>query len=112
MAVASITRRRLREKDKNLVDRSQRYWSDLDVGFTTFDSRDQIATQIENIDKDQLIAFYDHLLDLERRQRLVIYSRGKFEDAPPGTPISNIAAFRQTAGPVTPTDGPASAIAH
>lgn len=91
---------RLREKDKNLADRSQRYWSDLDVGFTTFDSREQIATQIEQIDQAAQLAFYDHLLDLEQRQRLVIYSRGKFDGTPPGKPITDVGAFRQSTGVV------------
>ncbi len=101
---------RLREKDKNLVDRSQRYWSDLDVGFTTFDSREQIATQIEKIGQTQLLAFYDHLLDLEQHQRLVIYSLGKFKDPPPGTAITDVAAFRAAAGFVPAADGAAAAI--
>ena len=89
---------RLREKDKNLAERSQRYWSDLDVGFTGFDSREQIATQIEKIDQTQIVAFYDRLLDDVAKQRLVIYSTGKFKGAPPGTAIGDIAAFRKRAG--------------
>jgi secreted Zn-dependent insulinase-like peptidase len=89
---------RLREKDKNLADRSQRYWSDLDVGFTAFDSREQIARQIEQIDQPQLLAFYDHLLAMAKQRRLVIYSRGRFDDVPPGTPITDVGAFRQAAG--------------
>lgn len=89
---------RLREKDKNLAERSQRYWSDLDVGFTTFDSREQIADQIDKIDQTQILAFYDQLLADVDKQRLVIYSRGKFKGAPPGTAIEDIAAFRKQAG--------------
>ena len=89
---------RLREKDKNLAERSQRYWSDLDVGFTDFDSREQIATQIENLDPSQIVAFYDRLLGAVAKQRLVIYSRGKFDGSPPGTAIGDIAAFRKQAG--------------
>lgn len=96
---------RLRERDKNLVDRSLRFWSDLDVGFTTFDSREQIAQQIEQIDQAQLLAFYDRLLEQAQKQRLVIYSLGKFDTAPPGTPISNVSAFRQSAGFVPATNG-------
>ncbi len=97
---------RLLEKDKNLVDRSQRYWGDLDVGFTTFDSREQIAAQIEKIDQAQLLAFYDQLLNLDQRQRLVIYSLGKFKDAPPGTAITDVATFRAAAGFVPASHSP------
>jgi len=102
---------RLRERDKNLADRSQRYWSDLDVGFTSFDSREQIAQQIELIDAPQLLAFYDHLLELVQKQRLVIYSRGKFDDLPPGTAITDVGAFRQSAGFVPATNGSPAALA-
>ena len=102
---------RLREKDKNLVDRSQRYWSDLDVGFTDFDSREQIATQIERIDQARLLEFYDRLLGLEQHQRLVIYSSGKFADVPPGRPITDVGAFREAAGFVPATNG-APIVAH
>ena len=89
---------RLRERDKNLADRSLRFWSDLDVGFTTFDSREQIAQQIEQIDQAQLLAFYDRLLDQAQKQRLVIYSLGKFDTSPPGEAIGDVGAFREAAG--------------
>jgi insulysin len=93
----------LLERDKSLNDLSQRYWSDLDVGFTDFDSRIQIAAAIEAIDKPMLLAFYDRLLQLEASQRLVIYNRGKFDEDPPGQPIVDVGAFRAAAGPVTST---------
>ena len=95
---------RLRERDKNLNDRSLRYWSDLDVGFTSFDSREQIAQQIELIDQPRLVAFYDHLSELAQKHRLVIYSRGKFDDVPPGTAITDVGTFRESAGFVPTTD--------
>ncbi len=96
---------RLREKDKNLFDRSLRYWSDLDVGFTSFDSREQIALQIEQIDQPEILAFYDHLLEMAQQQRLVLYSRGRFDDVPPGKAITDVGAFRQAAGFVPATNG-------
>jgi insulysin len=89
---------RLLEKDKNLADRSVRYWSDLDVGFTNFDSREQIAAEIAKIDQAGFARFYDRLLELAQRQRLVIYNHGKFTEIPAGTAITDVSAFRQTAG--------------
>ncbi len=89
---------RLLEKDKNLADRSVRYWSDLDVGFTNFDSREQIAAEIAKIDQARFAQFYDRLLELTQQQRLVIYSRGKFTESPAGSAITDVAAFRQAAG--------------
>jgi insulysin len=89
---------RLLESDKNLNDRSLRYWSDLDVGFTNFDSRMQIAAAIQSIDHATLLAFYDHLLGLEAHQRLIIYNAGRFGEDPTGRAIDNIGAFRAAAG--------------
>ncbi len=89
---------RLLEKDKNLVDRSVRYWTDLDVGFTNFDSRERIAAEIAKIDQAAFMQFYDRLLGLVERQRLVIYADGKFTDVPAGTAITDVAAFRQSSG--------------
>jgi secreted Zn-dependent insulinase-like peptidase len=89
---------RLLESDKNLNDRSLRYWSDLDVGFTKFDSRIQIAAAIQTIDHATLLAFYDRLLGLEARQRLIIYNAGRFGEDPAGRAIDNVGAFRAAAG--------------
>lgn len=89
---------RLLESDKNLNDRSQRYWSDLDVGFTNFDSRMQIAAAIQSIDHATLLAFYDRLLGLEARQRLIVYNEGRFGEDPTGRPIDDVGAFRAAAG--------------
>jgi insulysin len=89
----------LLERDKTLSDLSQRYWSDLDVGFTDFDSRMQIAAAIEQIDKPTLLTFYDRLLTLQATRRLVIYNRGKFDEDPPGQPIEDVGTFRAAAGP-------------
>ena len=89
---------RLLEKDKNLADRSVRYWTDLDVGFTNFDSREQIAAEIAKIDQTGFAQFYDRLLELAQRQRLVIYNHGKFTEIPAGTAITDVSAFRQSAG--------------
>ena len=95
----------LLERDKTLNDLSQRYWSDLDLGFTSFDSRMQIASAIRAIDKPAELAFYDRLLGLEADRRLVIYNLGKFDAAPPGKPIEDVGAFRAAAGPVANAQG-------
>jgi secreted Zn-dependent insulinase-like peptidase len=89
---------RLLESDKNLNDRSLRYWGDLDVGFTNFDSRKQIAAAIEGIDHATLLAFYDRLLGLEAHQRLIIYNAGRFGEDPTGHTIDNVGTFRAAAG--------------
>jgi insulysin len=100
---------RLLESDKNLGARSMRYWSDLDVGFTSFDSRVQIAAAIEAIDQPTLLAFYDRLLSLEAKQRLIIYNRGRFDEDPAGRPIDDVGEFRAAAGPFSTGAGTAPA---
>jgi secreted Zn-dependent insulinase-like peptidase len=87
---------RLLERDKSLFDRSQRYWADLDLGFTTFDSRDQIAKEVESITRAEFVQFYDHLVTLVQRDRLIVYSAGKFGGAPPGRELGRVDAFKGT----------------
>ena len=69
---------RLTEKDKTLFARSRRYWADLELGFESFDSREQIAQSAAEIDKDTFLAFYDRLLQVATKHRLVLYSNGQF----------------------------------
>lgn len=75
---------RLLENDKNLGERSERYWSDLELGFTDFDSRAQIADAVAAIDKAGYEAFFDTLRAEAENNRLVIYSPGRFGAAPDG----------------------------
>jgi secreted Zn-dependent insulinase-like peptidase len=88
---------RLLEKDKNLAERTARYWSDLEVGFTEFDSRERIAKEIQAIDKASFIRFFDALVTRAGAQRLIVYSPGKFESKGEGTAIDDVAAFKQGA---------------
>ena len=86
---------RLLERDKNLYSRSQRLWSDLDVGIVSFDSREQIATQAARITRDDLVSAFINLMDGTRGNRVVVYSKGQFnEPANEGTLIEDIASFK------------------
>jgi len=90
---------KLLEQDKNLAARGARYWADLDVGFTEFDSRERIAAQIRDIDQPGFLHFFDGLIARAGTQRLVVYSPGRFatkESADVlGVPIDDVAAFKQ-----------------
>jgi len=90
---------RLLERDKNLFERSQRYWADLELGFTGFDSRQQIAEQVSVITRDEFRAFYARLLSLVENDRLVVYSGGKFEGVPAGRDIGGVDAFKPAPPP-------------
>src|SRR5262249_43177507 len=86
---------KLTERDKNLAARGARLWSDLDLGYTTFDSRQQIAKAVLGIDKKTFLLFYDELLARAASQRLIIFSTGRFADSsPPGVDIGDVARFK------------------
>ncbi len=90
---------RLTERDKNLNQRSARYWSDLHLGVESFDSARQIAQHASKLDKDTVLKF---IRDAERRlqtERLLVFNRGRFEEAPSGgRTISDIDAFKSPPG--------------
>ena len=70
----------LREKDKNQHDRAQRYWADLLFEITSFDSAEQIAQAVEQLDQPTMQATVRELRsDLDSAYYLVS-SPGKFAD--------------------------------
>lgn len=72
----------LLEKPKNLGEQSQRYWSDLTEDVDTFDSRQQIASLVEALTVDDIQTFLAKLESRMSSQRLLIFSRGKFDQVP------------------------------
>ncbi|MEM7098080.1 MAG: insulinase family protein [Pseudomonadota bacterium] len=73
---------RLLEPPKNLNEQSQRYWADLRRGYDTFDSREQIASLVEALTKQDMQKYFESLLAQMDSNRLIIYTMGKFEDEP------------------------------
>jgi secreted Zn-dependent insulinase-like peptidase len=69
---------RLTEKDKNLVQRSQRYWQSLVEENYNFDSNQQIADIVAGLTKADMAVFLQDLLQRVQNQRLKIYSLGAF----------------------------------
>ncbi len=72
----------LTERDKNLGQRSQRLWLDLDLGYTNFDANQQLADAVAGLSKGEMVDFLEELRQRARSQRLIIYSLGKFQEAP------------------------------
>lgn len=70
---------RLLEKDKNLGDRSLRYWSDLSKGKTNFDTRIKLAEAVKGITKKSLIATFNNFRLRFTHNTLIVYSKGKFD---------------------------------
>jgi len=67
---------RLTEKDKNLAQRSQRYWQSLVEENYNFDSNEQIAAIVAGLTKADMAAFLQDLLQRVQNRRLKIYSAG------------------------------------
>jgi secreted Zn-dependent insulinase-like peptidase len=93
---------RLLERDQNLAQRSSRYWNDLEFGHTTFDSRNQIAEAVAKIEKTTYLTFFDELRERVENNRLVIYSPGRFDAHPEGTPFGGVGSEGPPGGEYQP----------
>jgi secreted Zn-dependent insulinase-like peptidase len=69
---------KLTQRDKNLSQRSKRYWADLDRGVTTFDSNMQLARAVSDLGKDDMQAFLKEVNGKLGNQYMMVYSEGKF----------------------------------
>ncbi len=72
----------LTERDKNLGERTGRYWSDLDRDITTFDANRQMAEAVAELSQTEMTTFIEGLRERLDSERLLVFSRGKFETAP------------------------------
>ena len=73
---------RLTESDKNLGERSQRYWRDIFDEHYTLDSLQQIATEVSKLSKEDMLVFFQDLQKRLKEQSILIYSSGKFDEVP------------------------------
>jgi insulysin len=86
---------RLLERDTNLRQRGQRLWSNLDLGVTTFDLREQIARAVGELTKADMVAHLTAQAARFNDDRLLVYSAGRFDEAPSnGAPLRDIQLFK------------------
>lgn len=86
----------LTEYDKNLAQRSSRYWGNLRLGYTTFDRSQQLSDAIKQISHAQSIGYINALRGRLPKERLIAYSLGKFKDAPAeGESIDDVPAYKK-----------------
>ena len=86
----------LTEYDKNLAQRSSRYWSNLRLDHTTFDRNRQLSKAVKQISHAQSISFINALRKRLPKERLIAYSLGKFKEAPAeGESIIDVPAHKQ-----------------
>jgi secreted Zn-dependent insulinase-like peptidase len=84
----------LTERDRNLGERGARLWTDLDLGVTTFDSRTRLADAVAALDKAALLAYVTDTVARFDRDRLLVFSKGQFDDVPAGTGLDSVSAFK------------------
>jgi secreted Zn-dependent insulinase-like peptidase len=87
---------RLTERDRNLAERGARLWNDLDLGYTTFDSRARIAAEVERFTQPEIVDYLRTLVNDFDARSLVIYAPGKFTGVPEtGMEITDVGAFKK-----------------
>ena len=73
---------RLTESDKNLNDRSSRYWSDITLGFTILNSEEQISQHVKTMTKEEFQDYLFGVRDNLDKKSILIFSTGKFGESP------------------------------
>ncbi|MEM1229965.1 MAG: insulinase family protein [Pseudomonadota bacterium] len=85
----------LLEKPKNLAARTGHLWRDLTLGELSFNARQQMAAAVNGISQTEAVDFLDSLPDALAQRQLLIYSTGKFDQAPErGTLLSDYQAIK------------------
>lgn len=69
---------KLTQRDKGLVQRAKRYWSDLDRDVTTFDSRQQLAKAVSGLGKDEMLQYLEQVNDKLGNRYLMVFNEGRF----------------------------------
>ncbi|MCZ6853243.1 MAG: insulinase family protein, partial [Gammaproteobacteria bacterium] len=86
----------LTKRDENLAQRSQRYLADLNLDITSFNSRKLIADEVSSLTKTEMLASLASLIDRFDKQRLIVYSTGRFEETPEtGRKIADVVSFKR-----------------
>lgn len=87
------------ERDQQLSERTARYWQDIDSENYAFDTREQLAQAVADLNPEEMTALYNAMLLNAERRRLVIRSTGTaHKDSAPAVAeemlIDNLRAFK------------------
>ncbi len=74
----------LSEQDKQLSQRSNRYWHEIDRGNFSFDTREQLIAAVQAMDKEGFSKRIAKYLVSERSRQLAIVAHGRAHVAEPG----------------------------
>jgi len=87
---------KLLEADKNLAERTERYWTDIDDKVATFDGNKQLADVVRQLNRADVVAWLRTLPARLDAESLIISSRGRFEPLPAhGQEIGNVIEFKK-----------------
>jgi secreted Zn-dependent insulinase-like peptidase len=93
----------LRERDTSLSRRSLRLQAALALNDYSFDRRERLAAEVERLQAEDMLAFYEQLLLSDRRARIVLQATGKAHHLQPiaasesWSVITDLVAFRDAA---------------
>ena len=92
----SVLIQRLSEQPKNLLEQADRFWSDLQQGYTSFDSRQQLITALEGLSFEQWKQFFRSEIAGKNRRGLWLYAPGQFVDigSLDAVPVNDASAFK------------------
>ncbi len=86
----------LLEADKNLAERTERYWTDIDDKVTTFDGNRRLAEVIKGLTRADVISWLRALPARLSKESLIVHSRGKFEPLTNhGEKVATVADFKK-----------------
>jgi insulysin len=90
---------KLLEADKNLGQRTERYWTDLDDDITTFDGNRQLAAAVEALTREEVQVYVSDLPRRLKAQSIIAFSRGAFAPlAKHGERSPSVTVFKQRYG--------------
>jgi secreted Zn-dependent insulinase-like peptidase len=75
----------LLEADRQLDDRTNRYWNEIDREYYAFDLRQNLAAAVKDVSLAELKASYEKLLRSHKSKRLVVRAPGLRHDVAAGT---------------------------
>jgi len=94
---------RLSQADERLLERTERLWQELDLGYEEFDSRERLVAAIEPLDKTALVTALERWIvgPESRRLSIVAAGAGELELARSPAPVliehpASLGQFKQT----------------
>lgn len=101
---------RILTRDPNLSERTNRYWREIDARKFKFDARARLSAAIERLDRDDMRAYFQQIIQRQARKLLVqapsqrLPTADQPNHAKPYTRIRSLAQFRNRAHSFFPAD--------